>query len=226
MIAAAANNRGQRRNMLKDTRTRLFGLYAVTPDDDDTVRLLARIKAALEGGAAAVQYRNKRASHTLRREQAGALLALCRQHRAPLIINDHLDLALELDADGVHLGGNDGSVAQARAMLGPNKLIGASCYNLMHKALAAEREGADYVAFGSFFASEVKPDAVRAPLDLLVQAKRSVSLPVAAIGGITLANTSQLIAAGADMVAVISALFGAADINIAAKQFNVLFNKP
>jgi thiamine-phosphate pyrophosphorylase len=212
--------------MLKDTRTRLFGLYAVTPDDDDTVRLLARIKAALEGGAAAVQYRNKRASHRLRREQASALLALCRQHRAPLIINDHLDLALELDADGVHLGGDDASVAQARAMLGPNKLIGASCYNLMHKALAAEREGADYVAFGSFFASEVKPDAVRAPLDLLVQAKRSVSLPVAAIGGITLANTSQLIAAGADMVAVISALFGAADINIAAKQFNVLFNKP
>jgi thiamine-phosphate pyrophosphorylase len=226
MIAAAANNRDQRRDMPKDTRARLFGLYAVTPDDDDTVRLLTRIKAALAGGAAAVQYRNKRASRALRREQAGALLALCRQHRAPLIINDHLDLALELGADGVHLGGDDGSVAQARAMLGPNKLIGASCYNLMHKAIAAEREGADYVAFGSFFASGVKPDAVHAPLDLLAQAKRSVSLPVAAIGGITLANASQLIAAGADMVAVISALFGAADINIAAKQFTVLFNKP
>lgn len=212
--------------MLKDMRNRLSGLYAVTPDDDDTGRLSARIKAALVGGAALIQYRNKRAPAALRREQASALLALCRQHHAPLIINDHLDLALELDADGVHLGGDDGSVSKARAMLGPHKLIGASCYNVMQKALAAEREGADYIAFGSFFASGVKPDAVHAPLDLLVEAKRRVSLPIVAIGGITLANASRLIAAGADMVAVISALFDAADIKIAAQQFNVLFNKP
>lgn len=212
--------------MLKDMRNRLSGLYAVTPDDDDTGRLSARIKAALVGGAALVQYRNKCAPAALRREQASALLALCRQHHVPLIINDHLDLALELDADGVHLGGDDGSVSKARAMLGPHKLIGASCYNVMQKALAAEREGADYIAFGSFFASGVKPDAVHAPLDLLVEAKRRVSLPIVAIGGITLANASQLIAAGADMVAVISALFDAADIKIAAQQFNLLFNKP
>ena len=212
--------------MLKDMRNRLSGLYAVTPDDDDTGRLSARIKAALVGGAALIQYRNKRAPAALRREQASALLALCRQHHAPLIINDHLDLALELDADGVHLGDDDGSVSKARAMLGPHKLIGASCYNVMQKALAAEREGADYIAFGSFFASGVKPDAVHAPLDLLVEAKRRVSLPIVAIGGITLANASRLIAAGADMVAVISALFDAADIKIAAQQFNVLFNKP
>lgn len=212
--------------MLKDLRNRLSGLYAVTPDDDDTGRLSARVKAALVGGAALVQYRNKRAPATLRREQAGALLALCRQHHAPLIINDHLDLALELDADGVHLGGDDGSVSKARAMLGPHKVIGASCYNVMQKALAAEREGADYIAFGSFFASGVKPDAVHAPLDLLVEAKRRGSLPIVAIGGITLANAPQLIAAGADMVAVISALFDAPDIKIAAQQFDFLFKKP
>ena len=212
--------------MLKDVRNRLFGLYAVTPDDDDTGRLSARVKAALVGGAALVQYRNKRAPAALRREQGGALLALCRQHHAPLIINDHLDLALELDADGVHLGGDDGSVSKARAMLGPHKLIGASCYNVMQKALAAEREGADYIAFGSFFVSGVKPGAVHAPLDLLAEAKRRVSLPIVAIGGITLANAPQLIAAGADMVAVISALFDATDITIAAQQFNFLFKKP
>jgi len=212
--------------MLKDLRNRLSGLYAVTPDDDDTGRLSARVKAALVGGAALVQYRNKHAPAALRREQAGALLALCRQHHAPLIINDHLDLALELDADGVHLGGDDGSVSKARAMLGPRKVIGASCYNVMQKALAAERDGADYIAFGSFFASGSKPDAVHAPLDLLVEAKRRVSLPIVAIGGITLANAPQLIAAGADMVAVISALFDATDITVAAQQFNFLFKKP
>lgn len=212
--------------MLNDMRNRLSGLYAVTPDDDDTGRLLDRIKAALVGGAALVQYRNKNAPAALRCEQARALLALCRQHHAPLIINDHLDLALELGADGVHLGGDDGSVSKARAILGPHKVIGASCYNDTQKALAAEREGADYIAFGTFFASGVKPDAVHAPLDLLAEAKRRGSLPIVAIGGITLANASQLIAAGADMVAVISALFDAADITIAAQQFNLLFNKP
>lgn len=211
--------------MLKDLGYRLSGLYAVTPDDDDTGRLLTRIKAALAGGAALVQYRNKRAPAALRREQAGAVLALCRRHRVPLLINDHLDLALALDADGVHLGGDDGSAATARAALGPNRLIGISCYNGMNQALAAERDGADYIAFGSFFASAIKPDAVRAPLDLLVEAKHRLSLPIAAIGGITLDNAPQLIAAGADMVAVISALFDAADIQDAARQFNQLFNK-
>lgn len=225
MTAVAASNRAAIRVPQKDMRNRLSGLYAVTPDDDDTGRLSTRIKAALVGGAALIQYRNKSAPAKRRREQASALLALCRQHHALLIINDHLDLALELDADGVHLGGDDSSVSKARALLGPHRLIGVSCYNVMQKALAAEREGADYIAFGSVFASGVKPDAVHAPLDLLVEAKRRVALPIVAIGGITLANASQPIAAGADMVAVISALFDAADITIAARQFNALFNK-
>ncbi len=211
--------------MLKHSRNRLSGLYVVTPDDDDTGRLLLRVKSALTGGAVLVQYRNKRAPAALQHEQARAVLALCRQHHAPLIINDDLELALAIDADGLHLGGDDGSVVTARQALGPQKLIGASCYNLMDRALAAVHEGADYVAFGSFFASGVKPGAAHAPLDLLVEAKHKVSLPVVAIGGITLANAPQLIAAGADMVAVISALFDAADITATAQQFNQYFNK-
>ena len=212
--------------MSKDMKgkNRISGLYAVTPDEADTGALTARVRDALAGGARLVQYRNKTADAALRLEQAGALLALCRQYAALLIINDHLELALEIDADGLHLGGEDGSVAAARARLGPRKIIGASCYNMLQNALDAERAGADYVAFGSFFASNVKPGAVHAPLELLREAKQKVSVPVVAIGGITLVNAPQLIAAGAAGVAVISALFAAPNVKLAAQQFNALFN--
>jgi len=207
-------------------KSRISGLYAVTPDEPDTELLVVGVRAALAGGASLVQYRNKTANAALRLTQARALLAICRRHHVPFIINDHLDLALEIDADGLHLGGEDGAIAAARAKLDSRKLIGASCYNLVQNALNAEREGADYVAFGSFFASGVKPGAVRAPLDLLQEAKRRVSVPIVAIGGITLANAPQLIAAGADSIAVISALFAAPDVKLAAQQFNALFKKP
>lgn len=207
-------------------KSRISGLYAVTPDEPDTALLVAGVRAALAGGASLVQYRNKTADAALRLTQARALLVICREQHVPLIINDHLDLALEIDADGLHLGGEDGAIAAARAGLDSRKLIGASCYNLLQNAVNAEREGADYVAFGSFFASGVKPGAVRAPLDLLQEAKRRVSVPVVAIGGITLANAPQLIAAGADGIAVISALFAAPDVKLAAQQFNALFKKP
>ncbi len=204
-------------------KSRISGLYAVTPDEPDTALLVVGVRNALAGGASLVQYRNKTADAALRLTQARALLAICRRHYVPFIINDHLNLALEIDADGLHLGGEDGAIAAARARLGSRKLIGASCYNVLQNALNAEREGADYVAFGSFFASGVKPDAVRAPLDLLQEAKRRVSVPIVAIGGITLANAPQLIAAGADSIAVISALFAAPDVKLAAQQFNALF---
>ena len=206
-------------------KCRISGLCAITPDEANTALLAAKVRAALTGGARSVQYRNKTAAAKLRREQARTLLALCRQHAVPLIINDHLDLALEIGADGLHLGGEDGSIAAARAELGPSKLLGASCYNLLQTALVAQREGADYVAFGSFFASSVKPGAAHAPLALLREAKQQLSVPVVAIGGITLDNAPLLIAAGADSVAVISALFGAPDIEVAAQQFNTLFGK-
>jgi len=204
----------------------VFGLYAVTPDLDDTALLLERVEAALSGGARVLQYRNKSAGAALRQAQAQALFDVCRRYRVPLIINDHLELALALDADGLHLGDGDGSVRRARERLGPGKLLGASCYNRLDAALDAERAGADHVAFGSFFASDSKPGAVRAPLALLREAKQRLRLPVVAIGGVTLDNASQVISAGADSVAVIAALFGAPDVVFAARRFQSLFSGP
>lgn len=204
----------------------MSGLYAVTPDTADTSALLAGVEAALAGGARALQYRNKAADAALRRRQGAALLELCRRYHAPLIINDHLDLALALDADGAHIGADDGPIAPARTMLGADKILGASCYHRFETALAAQQAGADYVAFGSFFPSNVKPDAVRAPLSLLTEAKQRLTVPVVAIGGITPDNAPQLIAAGADAVAVISALFGAPDVLAAARRFAGLFDGP
>ena len=205
--------------------SRISGLYAVTPDIADTTQLLAHAEAALAGGARVLQYRNKSAGAALRLVQGRALLALCWEYQAPLIINDHLDLALALNADGLHLGVDDGALADARARLGPGKILGASCYNRLESALEAERLGADYVAFGSFFPSGVKQGAVRAPLDLLREAKRRLSVSVIAIGGITHATAPRLLAAGADGVAVISALFGAADVKLAARGFSALFTR-
>jgi thiamine-phosphate pyrophosphorylase len=204
-------------------RRGISGLYAVTPDTDDTPELLARVEAALAGGARLLQYRNKTASGALRQMQGGALLALCREYRVPLIVNDHLDLALALDAHGLHLGAGDGVLTEARARLGAGKILGASCYRSVESALDAQRSGADYVAFGGFFPSTVKPGAACAPLALLQEAKQQLSVPLVAIGGITLDNAPQLIAAGADSVAVISALFGAPDVRAAARRFAALF---
>jgi thiamine-phosphate pyrophosphorylase len=201
----------------------IAGLYAVTPDSGDTALLLVQVEAALAGGARWLQYRNKVADAALRLLQGRALLALCRRYEVPLIINDHLDLALTLDAEGLHLGAEDGLLEGARARLGAGKILGASCYRSIDTALRAERDGADYVAFGGFFPSTVKPSATRAPLELLREAKRKLNVPVIAIGGITVENAPQLIAAGADGVAVITALFGAADVRVAAQDFATLF---
>ena len=197
----------------------ISGLYAVTPDLLDTAVLLAKTQAALAGGARLLQYRNKAADENLRGEQAAALRELCRHYGAMLIINDHVGLAREIDADGVHVGDGDAGVAAARTGLGHGKIIGATCSNDLQRALAAVAQGADYVAFGSFFASAVKPGAVRAPLALLQQARRQVTVPVVAIGGITLDNAAGLIDAGADAVAVISALFAVPDVEAAARKF-------
>jgi thiamine-phosphate pyrophosphorylase len=199
------------------------GLYAVTPDLADTDALLVQVDAALAGGTRIVQYRNKTGGDTLKLEQARALAALCRRHRIPLIINDHLELALAVDADGLHLGSDDGPVAEARSRLGPDKLLGVSCYDRIDNALDAARLGANYLAFGSFFPSRVKPGAVRAPLSLLSEARRRSDLPLVAIGGITADNAPELIAAGADALAVISALFAAPDITAAARRLSELF---
>lgn len=201
----------------------IHGLYAITPECADTGRLLDRVRAALQGGARLVQYRNKGGDVALQHEQASELLALCHEFDAPLIVNDNLRLAALTDADGVHLGREDGSVVEARVILGPGKIVGVSCYNALERALAAEAQGADYVAFGSFFPSATKPGAMPASLDLLREAKRRLKIPVVAIGGITPDNAAALIEAGADAVAVISALFEAGNIRGAAQRFAELF---
>jgi len=199
------------------------GLYAVTPDLADTGLLVAKVSAVLAGGVRLLQYRNKAADRDARREQAAALLGLCRHYAAALIVNDDVELALELDADGVHVGADDAAIPSARTRLGRGKLIGASCYDDLQRAQSAAAQGADYLAFGSFFASSVKPGALRAPISLL-PAARQFGLPVVAIGGITLDNAGPLIAAGVDAVAVISALFAAPDPAAAACRFNQLFH--
>jgi thiamine-phosphate pyrophosphorylase len=204
---------------------RISGLYAITPDERDTAELLRKVRQSLQGGARVLQYRNKQADASLRLEQAGALRALTREFAVPLIVNDDADLTRRVDADGVHLGGTDGSVTAARVLLGPEKVIGVSCYNRAPLALEAVRQGADYVAFGAFFPSGVKPEAVEATPGLLQQARRELNVPIVAIGGITVQNGAALVAAGADALAVISALWNAPDIERAAREFSNLFEQ-
>lgn len=207
----------------KAERPRIAGLYAVTRDATDTAALLAAVRSALRGGAAWLQYRNKGADADLRLDQARALRQLCTELDRPLIVNDDVELALAVAADGVHLGAADGSVAEARRRLGPERLVGVSCYDQMAVARRAVAEGADHVAFGSVFASAVKPGAVRAPLSLIAEARRELGVPVVAIGGITAANAGAVIAAGADAIAVISAVFDAQDVETAARSLAALF---
>jgi thiamine-phosphate pyrophosphorylase len=201
----------------------ITGLYALTPDLLDSDELLQRVAAALSGGASAVQYRNKVASPPLQRAQALALRDLCATQGALFIVNDDVDLAYAVDADGVHLGRDDPPITHARRKLGRTAIIGASCYDSLELAAAAVDAGADYVAFGSFFPSLTRPDAVRAQPALLTAAKARWNVGVVAIGGITPAAASSLIDAGADALAVISAVFDATDIAASAKAFRDAF---
>ena len=201
---------------------RLRGLYAITPQTRDTATLAERSRACIEGGARILQYRFKDLPAALAREQARALALVCRELDAVFIVNDSIALAREAGADGVHLGRDDSGVREARREW-PEGVIGASCYADLARARAAAAEGADYIGIGSVFPSTTKPGAVRAPLALLAQARAASGLPVAAIGGITLANARSAIESGADMLAVISALFDAPDVRAAAREFSSLF---
>jgi thiamine-phosphate pyrophosphorylase len=207
----------------RPTRPPLAGLYVLTPELADTASLVARVAAAIGGGAAAVQYRSKQASTALRREQALALCALCTARDVTFIVNDDVELACEVAADGVHLGRDDAAIGAARQRIGAGAIIGASCYDSLDIAQRALAAGADYIAFGSFFASRVKPDATRAQPSLLTRAKARWRVPVVAIGGITAANAAALTAAGADALAVISAVFDSADVTAAAFAFRSAF---
>ena len=200
----------------------IHGLYAITPDIADTDLLLAKVEAVLQGGINMLQYRNKTANHKLQTQQARAILPLCRQYNVPLIINDSVKLCLTLDADGVHLGADDGNLAEIRVRLGASKILGASCYNRFDLALQAQKAGASYVAFGACFSSSTKPNAPVAGLELFEQAKK-LQIPSVAIGGITLENAAKLKESGADAIAVIGALFNAADIAKTSQQFTQMF---
>jgi len=205
-------------------RIPLRGLYAITPSDSLLPRLSALVSSALAGGVRYVQYRNKFAPAPLKRAQAAELLRICRAADARLIVNDDLWLALEIGADGAHLGKEDGDIRMARQALGSHRILGVSCYNDIGRAEAAAAAGADYIAVGSVFASTTKPDASRASLDFLSDVKRRIQLPVAAIGGITLKNAKEVVAAGADMVAVITDLFDAMNIQERAAAYQKLFD--
>jgi thiamine-phosphate pyrophosphorylase len=198
------------------------GLYLITPDEPDTSRLLLRVLPVLAAKPALLQYRNKAASPAKRREQALLLLGVCRKHGIPLIVNDDAKLAHEIGAAGVHLGRDDASVAAARKVLGHGAIIGVSCYDDLQRAEAAANAAADYVAFGAMFESGTKPQARRAPLTVLRDAKR-FELPRVAIGGITPDNAGQVLAMGAEFIAVIGAVFDAPDPLAAALSFTSRF---
>ncbi len=203
----------------------LAGLYAVTPDLADTASLVRGVEAALAGGARAIQYRNKAADSALADAQAAALAQVHAARGGLYIVNDDPALAAAVDADGVHLGEDDGAIAEARELIGSERIIGVSCYNRFELAETAVAAGADYVAFGSFYASNVKPGARRADVSLLARAK-ALGVPVVAIGGITAENARALFAAGADAVAVISAVFDRAeprDVERAARAIDAVF---
>ena len=199
------------------------GLYAVTPDTNDDPKLHDLVEATLRGGTRLVQYRNKQADRNTRERQSGMLVALCEAYDARLIVNDDVSVAAATGAHGVHVGRDDSGPIRARAVLGEDAIIGVSCYNEPARATEAAADGADYIAFGSFFASSVKPEAVRATPTLIGPAKRDTGLPVVGIGGIDLRNAEVLIAAGIDAVAVISALWNAPDIERMSRDFCALF---
>lgn len=204
------------------TALRISGLYAITPDWDDDGRLYDAVELALRGGVRILQYRDKCRDGARAMARALQLRQSCDRHGALFIVNDDVSLCEQSGADGVHLGRDDAQVSQARARLGAGRIIGVSCYDDLARARAARRTGADYVAFGSVFASTVKPQAVRAPLALFGQARTELDMPLVAIGGIDLQNAAAVLAAGADALAVISALFEAPDVEDRARGFSKL----
>ncbi|MGD8907907.1 MAG: thiamine phosphate synthase [Chromatiales bacterium] len=210
-----------------DKRDALHGLYAITDPQlcpDET--LPAQVELALDGGCRLIQFRDKRPDRAMRQWLAERLLESCRRRQALLIINDDIQLARDIGADGVHLGKHDTDPAEARSQLGNAAIIGVSCYNRLDLAMNAAARGADYLAFGRFFPSRSKPHAVQAEPHLLAQARAAIGLPLVAIGGITPENGAPLITAGADMLAVIHGVFGQPDVRAASQRLCELFAAP
>ncbi len=207
-------------------KDKLKGLYAITDENLIAEESFSEaIESALLGGARIIQYRDKSADQKKRLLQASALRRLCTQYQATCIINDDISLAKSVNADGVHLGKNDTELLNARRILGENAIIGISCYNDIELAIDAEKNSADYVAFGAMFSSPTKPDAVTTTPKIISQAKQQLSIPVCAIGGITGDNIGQLIQHNTDMAAVISSLFATGDIKNTANSLSQHFSR-
>lgn len=203
----------------------LCGLYAITPGAlcREPQRLYSAVAAALSGDARLLQYRDKSSGAAQLRDIARELLQLCRRHQVPLIINDDAQLAADIGADGVHLGMSDAPLSQARALLGARAIIGVTCGNRLERARAAQDGGASYISFGRFFDSRTKPNAPPAGIEVLNEARRTIRIPICAIGGVTPQNAASLIEAGANMVAAGGGLFDAPDIRVAAQEYSRLF---
>ena len=200
------------------------GLYAITPDMADLNTLIHKTQLAIEGGAFMVQYRSKIQDRDVKMQQCAAILRLCRQYDVPCIVNDDVEMCLNLEADGVHLGVNDDNIAEVRHILGEDAIIGSSCYNQLERAKQAQKEGASYVAFGAMFPTPTKPIAPRATLALLKEAKREIHIPIVAIGGITVNNAHDVIETGINAIAVITSLFEAQTIKETAETFSKMFH--
>lgn len=206
-------------------RQKLKGLYAIA--DAGVIgseQLVDKVTQAIKGGAALIQYRNKEGGEKQREQDAQLLYELCSNHNVPLIINDDVELAHRLGCDGVHLGEDDMIIRKAREILGEGSFIGVSCYDSFQNAMRAQQAGADYVAFGRFFPSKTKPNAIPAQIELLHSAKSHINVPIVAIGGITHDNARTLISAGADMLAVVDGLFAQEDVELAAEHYARLFS--
>lgn len=201
----------------------LHGLYAITDPDLMSGDLMTMTEQAIHAGISILQYRNKTASLQQQEQEASELACLCQKNNVLFLINDDVDLAVKVNADGVHLGQKDGSIKHARALLGENKIIGITCHNQIELAQIAEQQGADYVAFGRFFTSKTKPNAMPADLSILTSAKKTLSIPIVAIGGITADNAAIVLQHGADMLAVIHGVFGRKDVLTATRQFIDIF---
>ncbi len=200
------------------------GLYAITDDTLDERSLLDRTEQILSAGVTALQYRDKLSDPATCQQRAFALQQLCRKYQVPFIVNDDIQLAEDVSADGIHLGRDDAGYEKARDRLGPDTIIGISCYNLMDRAIATQKMGADYIAFGAFFPTTTKSDTTKATKELLINAKKEICLPIVAIGGITQENGKSLLAAGADILAVISSVYHTDEPKRAVQRFNELFN--
>jgi len=199
------------------------GLYAITPDSADLNTLIQKTKSAIEGGAFMVQYRSKIQDRDVKMQQCAAILRLCREYEIPCIVNDDVEMCRVLEADGVHLGEKDDNIAEVRHILGEDAIIGSSCYDQLNRAKSAQKEGASYVAFGAMFPTSTKPNAPRATLALLKEAKREIQIPIVAIGGITVNNAHDVIKTGIDTIAVITSLYEAKSIKETAETLSKMF---